>query len=164
MIPRLNSAKARSPAIGFNASAASAAVVMSVLPLCVQSGRRTHHDGDRNDIGDGHAGESIDPNAPELLRRLSRPLFKRTSIGVLLNLFDLLTALPEHQVRADRRAEDSDDHSQAIGGESDFGGNQTRNRRVPIDFCYEHDGDVRKENEGQPFQVLRVALIRNEQL
>ena len=32
MIPRLNSAKARSPAIGFNTSAASAAVVMSVFP------------------------------------------------------------------------------------------------------------------------------------
>ena len=32
MMPRLNSTKAKSPAIGFRASAASAAVAMSVFP------------------------------------------------------------------------------------------------------------------------------------
>ena len=66
---------------------------------------------------------------------------------MLLDLFHLLTALPEHKVGADCRAEDSDDHGQAVGGESDFGCDETRKRRVPIDFCNEHHGDVRKEYE-----------------
>src|SRR4051812_4558780 len=70
MIPRLKSAKAKSPATGLSASAASAAEPTSVLPCEWRVSGSAHHDGDGNQIRNGHSDERVKSDPAHLFRCL----------------------------------------------------------------------------------------------
>src|SRR5207244_1735930 len=76
----------------------------------------------------------------------------------------LFRGLPEKQIRADRRAQDSDDGDDIILLPYDAGYQRAIEYLAPRYAHHEHRRDISEERQGQPFQEDDVALVAGENL
>ena len=165
MMPRLNRAKAKRPAMGSSALAASAAVLMLVTPGLVQGGGGGDHDGDARSDWRRTCPRSCRCGCARCAAGASaRRFHQRLLVRLLIHFLHFLGALPEKQIGADGGAEDRDDGGGGVIGEIGVQPDQAGADRSPVQMHEEHQRDIGEQAEGQDSQKAGIAAVGNEEL
>jgi hypothetical protein len=85
-------------------------------------------------------------------------------LGVLVDLFDFLATLPEHEIGADRGSKNGNYDGQAVRRERKSWRDKAKSSFLPIYFHDENDGYISQQYQRQPLEISGVALVGNEKL
>src|SRR5579862_1497811 len=130
----------------------------------MEGGSRTDDDKKRDDIGESHPKVSIDTNALKLRLGLVGCSLERLGSGALLYFLNFFFGLPEKEIGADRRAQDSDDDCEVAGTEREIGNNKMiANRRPGCSYDHRHT-DIGEERDRKPFEECNIARVAHEDL
>ena len=162
-MPRLNSRKANSPAIGRSACAASRRGRDIGDAGRVQRDGRRQNNEEGDEAGKPHANVSVPGDSVEFGGRVLRMIEERAVAGKCL-VFHFFRALPEEHIGADRRAEHGDDHDQHVPRPGDLRKQHPARHGAPVDGHGEDDAHIGQQAERQPFQHMHIAMIGQENL
>jgi len=120
------------------------------LSVGVQRGSRAHDDG--YNVRDGHSGKCGDPDAAQLVGRNCFVLEQRLVVAGIFQFFDLLRTLPEKQIRADRRTENSNNNRKAVAIQRNGWPEETFQGGDPVHMRYKQHRNIRKKHKRDPFE------------
>jgi len=95
--------------------------------------------------------KGVNPDPSERALGLMRRVLQRLLGIILVDFLDLLRALPEEEIGADRRAENGH-YRRDRGRARDRRHDQAFERRGPVDLHHEEQGNIGQMKQGQPIE------------
>src|SRR6516165_686960 len=131
--------------------------------MSVQCCRCGQNDEECNKIGESHSQISVDTDSSQLFLRLRWRALQRFLPAVVPDLFHFLRSLPEKQIWTDRGTENGNEPCEISLRQLNLRQSGCPNYRGPGNMSQKNDTDISKQRNRQPFKVLRIGRIWDEQ-